>query len=207
MSNKGFSLIEVLVTVTILTIIGVAITTIVTRSFQGNSKTELIGNVKQNGQAALAIIEKDIRESDTVVCPTTGTGLVLTLLTKTDGQYIRFSMVPQAGATNGVIYKEIFNFQSLPTASDNLCDLSIIALNYQSPTSPAVSLLDSTSKSAISLKNISGVGFTVVKNPGFKDTVKVQFDLGGSTKSLNSFSDSIGGSTNSVKFQTTVQIR
>lgn len=204
MSKKtGFSLIEVLVTITILTIVGVAISTIVTRSFQSNTKTELIGNVKQNGQGVLAIMEKDIRESDTVVCPLSGTSTVITLLTKTDGKYIRFTMETEGGSNNGAIYREEFIFQVLPTTADQLCNLSSVALNYQGT---QISLIDSISKSAISLKNISGTGFTVVKNPGFKDTVKVQFDLGPKVGSPTNFEDSLGGS-NSINFQTTVQIR
>jgi prepilin-type N-terminal cleavage/methylation domain-containing protein len=203
---KGFSLIEVLVTVTILTIVGVAISTIVTRSFQGNTKTELIGNVKQNGQAALAIIEKDIRDSDTVVCPSSGTSNVITLLTKNQGQYIRFTMIPESGNTNGAIYKETFIFQTLPVASDQLCILTSVPLDYQ-PANPKSALIDFNSKSGISLKNVNGNGFTVVKNAGFKDTVKVLFDLGPATSNPGNFQDSLGGSTNSIQFQTTVQIR
>lgn len=202
MSKKnGFSLIEVLVTVTILTVIGVAISTIVTRSFQSNTKTELIGSVKQNGQGALAIMEKDIRESDTVVCPLSGTGTILTLLTKTNGKYIRFTMVTEGGGANGTIYREEFIFQTLPVTSDQLCNLSSYALQ-----SNKIPLIDDTSASAISLKNITGTGFTVIKNPGFKDTVKVQFDLGPSVTSPTNFQNTLGGS-NSVNFQTTVQIR
>jgi prepilin-type N-terminal cleavage/methylation domain-containing protein len=202
--QTGFSMIEVLVTVTILTIVGVAISTIVTRSFQSNTKTELIGNVKQNGQGAMAIIEKDIRESDTVVCPTSGTGKIITLLTKTNGKYIRFTLATESGANNGAIYKEEFIFQFLPTTPNLLCDLTTYALGNQSTLTP---LIDFSSKSAISLKDISGTGFTVVKNPGFKDTVKVQFDLGPKVGSLTRFEDSLGGTNNSINFQTTVQIR
>lgn len=202
--KNAFSLIEVLVTVTILTLIGVAISVIVTRSFQGNTKTELIGNVKQNGQGALSIIEKDIRESDTVVCPTSGTGLVLTLLTKTQGQYIRLSMIPQTSTTNGAIYREVYTFQFLPSSSNLLCDLSTYAIGNQSTQTP---LIDFSSKSAISLKNISGTGFTVVKSSGFKDTVKVQFDLGPSATASDTVQDSLGGTNNSIQFKTTVQIR
>ncbi len=202
--STGFSLIEVLVTVTILTIIGVAISTIVTRSFQGNSKTELIGNVKQNGQAALAIMEKDIRESDTVVCPISGTSNLITVLTKNQGIYIRFTMVPEANNTNGAIYKDTFTFQFLPASPDKLCDLNVFALNNQGT---QTALIDFNSKSGISLKNVSGNGFTVVKNAGFKDTVKVQFDLGPSTTNPANFEDSLGGANNSIPFQTTIQVR
>lgn len=203
--NKlGFSLIEVLVTVTILTIIGVAIATIVTRSFDGNQKTELIGNIKQNGQSALAIMEKDMRESDTVVCPDNTSGLILTLLTKTNGQYIRFTMVPESGVTNGTIYRELLTFQYLSATPDKLCDLQVFPIGTQST---QISLIDSNSKSAISLKSISGNGFTVIKSPGFKDTIKVQFDLGAATNSQGTFADSIGGTTSSIPFRTTVQIR
>ncbi len=204
MRKNGFSLIEVLVTVSILTIIGVAISTIVTRSFQGNTKTELIGNVKQNGQAALAIIEKDIRDSDTVVCPLSGTSTIITLLTKTEGQYIRFSMIPESGSNNGAIYREIFTFQYLPASADQLCNLATFPLDIQST---QTDLIDFNSKSAVSLKNVSGTGFTVVKNPGFKDTVRVQFNLGPSVTSTKKVEDSLGGATNSDQFQTTVQIR
>lgn len=201
--TAGFSLVEVLVSITILTILGVGISAIVNRSFRGNTKTELIGNVKQNGQSALAIIEKDIRESDTVVCPSSGTANVLALLSKSAGKYIRISMMPET-SQNGALYREELVFQSAPATISSLCDLNSYPLNFQNS---QISLLDTGSKTAVSLKNLSGNGFTVTKNSGFKDTVKVQFDLGPTLNSGNSFENSLGGATNSINFVTTVQIR
>lgn len=200
--EKGFSLIEVLVTITILTIVGVAIATIVTRSFQGNSKTELIGNVKQNGQNALAVMEKDIRESDIVICPSTGISKSLVLLSKNSSRYIRFFMFTESSNSNGSIWKEEFSIQTVPTNLALLCDLS------QYPFSGTqINLTDQSSKSAISLKDVTNTGFTVIKSPGYKDTVAIQFDLGPAIKSPDSFATSLGGITNSIQFQTTVQIR
>lgn len=202
--RNGFSLVEVMVTITILTLLGVAVTTIITRSFQGNTKTELIGNVKNHGQAALAVIERDIRQADTVVCPSAGTSNVLTILTKTEGKYIRFSMVPESGSVNGGISKEELTFQVLPNPSSNLCVMATYPLNFQGT---QTALTDSTSAAAVSLKDISGNGFEVVKSPGFKDTVKVKFDIGPKVGSGVRFEENIGASNNSFSFLTTVQTR
>ncbi len=205
-NNQGLSLIEVLVSITILTIIGIAIATIVTRTFSGNTKTELIGNIKQNGQSALAVIEKDVRESETVVCtsPTTPPSTTLVLVSKDGGKYIRFSMIIESGATNGTIYREQLVFSSPITTTSQLCDFISFPLDVQGS---KIALTDSISKSAVSLKNATTNGFTVVKNSGFKDTVRVQFDLGPSYDSGNTIENSIGGNSNSLNFQTTVQIR
>lgn len=203
--NAGLSLIEVLVSITILTIIGIAIATIVSRTFSGNTKTELIGNIKQNGQGALAVIEKDIRESDTVVCssPSTPPSTVLVLITKDGGKYLRFSMAVESASTNGTIYREQLVFSSPVTTTSQLCDFIAYPLNIQNN---KIALTDSISKSAVSLKNATTNGFTVIKNSGFKDTVRVQFDLGPSYNSGTMVENSLGG-TNSLNFQTTVQIR
>jgi len=202
-NNLGLSLIEVMVSITILGIIGIAISAIITRSFSGSSKTELIGNIKFQGQSVLSTMEKEIRESDTVVCPTTGTANMLTILTRTEGRYIRYTLSPQAGTTNGTIYSEQLVFANPPATPSQLCDVNFTPLNIQN--SQKI-LTDNTSNTAVSLKQITGMGFTVVKNPGYKDTVKIQFDLGPSASSGTAIENSLGGN-NAVNFQTTVQIR
>lgn len=149
--NQGFSLVEILVTVSILTIIGVAMSAVISRSFQSNTKTELIGTVKQNGQTAMGIIEKDIRNSDSVICPTSSTpSNVLVLLTKDSGNYIRFIQTPESGTTNGSLTKEVFTFQTTPAVPTDLCNITSSPWPY--PSNNPLSLIDSTSNAAVSLK-------------------------------------------------------
>jgi prepilin-type N-terminal cleavage/methylation domain-containing protein len=202
-NNSGLSLIEVMVSVVILSVIGVVMSTIITRTFSGNSKTELIGNIKYQGQSVLSVMEKNIRESDTVVCPASGTSNSITLLTRTEGKYIRYTFSPESVNVNGTIYSEVLVFTNSPTVVHQLCDLLYYPLNFQNTRQ---ALIDSTSNTAVSLKPISGLGFTVVKSPGYKDTVKIQFDLGPPINSGDKIEDSLGGN-NAINFQTTLQIR
>lgn len=210
--QRGFSLIEVLVTAAVLVTIGIITAQIMGQIFKGNTKSALIGSIKQNGQQALSIMENDIRNSETVLCTDQSVDngnevFLLTLYTRS-GSYVRYTIYPEYSLTNGTITKEsldsVVNANTQLTQNPaNFCDLSSVPFN-----SPLVQLINSdlTSPNAVSVKQ--STGFSIAnKASGFKDVVTVQFDLGPSINANDRVENSIGNATNAYSFQTSVQLR
>lgn len=69
--NRGFSLIELLVVVTLMGIIGMITTQMFILNVKSQSKSELGKEVKQNGDYALAVIESMLRAAVDIVGSTT----------------------------------------------------------------------------------------------------------------------------------------
>ena len=61
--KKGFTLLEILITVGIAGVMGILITQVFFTTARTNSKTEILKDVKQNGEYALGIMERMIRNS------------------------------------------------------------------------------------------------------------------------------------------------
>jgi type II secretory pathway pseudopilin PulG len=200
---KGFSLVEVLVTASVLIVVGIVISVALTRTFKGNTKTELISTIKQNGQLALSEIEKEIRNAESVICPISGSSVVMTLRTKTTGKYVRFIMVPEAGQVNGNITRDFPSYPPSTGVPSDMCNLAVV------PITPATTLTDNSSQSGISLKNIpsSPPAFIIARNPGYREVVTVQFELGPGVSSGSNYEGNLGSASNTFGFKTSVQLR
>src|SRR5687767_3480485 len=83
--NRGFTLVELLVVIGVLSIFGVLILNIFTRTLRGSNKSQILSVMKQNGQLSLEIIDKTVRGSDRVICTTSNTLVVVK-----NGSYTRF---------------------------------------------------------------------------------------------------------------------
>jgi prepilin-type N-terminal cleavage/methylation domain-containing protein len=81
--NKGFTLIELMVSISILGILAVTATTIFFRTFRGSGKTETLVTVEQSGTYLLSIMERFIKGALQVTavgdgnCPGSGESLSL----------------------------------------------------------------------------------------------------------------------------------
>ncbi len=73
--KKGFTLLEILVSVTIIAGLSILIAQAFFTTSRSNTKTEILKEVKQNGDIALGLMSRMIRESSqiTSVCATAGT--------------------------------------------------------------------------------------------------------------------------------------
>lgn len=87
MNNKnrrqGFTLLEILVSMSIASIVGILVTQVFFTTTRSNTKTELLKDVKQNGEFALGQIERMIHNAKSVesVCPVSGTTLTSVVIT------------------------------------------------------------------------------------------------------------------------------
>jgi prepilin-type N-terminal cleavage/methylation domain-containing protein len=60
---KGFTLLETLISISVIAVVGVLISQVFFTTTRSNTKTELLKDVKQNGQYALEIVSRMIRNS------------------------------------------------------------------------------------------------------------------------------------------------
>ncbi len=102
MKKNGLTLVEVLVVMAVLSITGIFILNIFSQSLKGSNKTQILGVIKQNGQAVLDTMDNTIRNADNVVCPyfiSGDTAYSYTLVTVKDGIYTRYRLI-SADANN-----------------------------------------------------------------------------------------------------------
>ena len=72
--NKGFTLIELLVSVAIISGLGVLLAQAFFTTSRSNTKVERLTDVKQNGEYALAVMERMIRNARTLTASCTSDG-------------------------------------------------------------------------------------------------------------------------------------
>ncbi len=75
--RRGFSLLEVLVSVGIIAFLGTTLTQILFSITRSSAKTEVLKDVKQNGEFSLQLMERYIRNARTITstCTASGTSL------------------------------------------------------------------------------------------------------------------------------------
>lgn len=191
---RGFTLLEVLIAITIIGIMGFIITDLLSKGFRGSSKTQVIGNIKQNGQLVLNIIEQSVRNADVVVCPDTADGIVnldtMVLRDKTSGKFIRFKIIPGNANSNGALRQDSPTVSD-PNLAEGLCTDGAI---------PQTIITDTDSLTGVFVKEGQ---FTRDKTSGFKDLVTVRFVLGSPIAAPKNFESQFSDE----EFKTSIQIR
>lgn len=64
--NKGMSLLEILVTVTIFAVLGIIITRSIILTLQGSRKSESLVKVRENLDYAMGVVERQLRNADSI---------------------------------------------------------------------------------------------------------------------------------------------
>ncbi len=80
-SNLGFTLLEIIIASSIIAIMGVIISQTLSATTKSNSKVEMVKEVKQNGDFALSIMERMIRNSRGITSTCTDAGSAASSLT------------------------------------------------------------------------------------------------------------------------------
>lgn len=213
MKQKGFTLVEVLVAIALLSIFGVLIVTIFTRTLKGGNKTQIITAIKQNGQSVLEIMDKTIRNSDDVVCPTITDSCNLTapsscknLVVKSNGTYTRYRFIDPILTSNPPVNGSIQ--QDNPVKGIDLstgreyADPAFInkICAAADPMQDPISLSNTQRQTGVSVENGT---FTKNSSAGYKDQVTVKFDLKPGVEA----GQAVSGQIDAVNFQTTIQLR
>lgn len=183
--KKGFTLVEILVVVGVLTLMGAIFVEIFFRSIRGGNQAQLLGVIKQNGQHAMEIMDKNIRLADNVVCiGSSGGGFDNdTLVIDKEGVYTRFRFVPQVGLKNGYIFQDNLN----------ICTTAALSAD-------AIILTNTDPQNGVSLISAS---FQRDQKSGFRDIININFTLGPAVKVPKSLTDNI----DPVEFNTTIELR
>lgn len=192
--KKGFTLIEMIVVIGIIAVLGIILTEVFVRSLRGNNKTQVLAIIKQNGQAVLETMDKNLRGSDALLCPDTQGD---TMVAIKDGIYTRHRIIVESVGTNGVIQKD--NPSPQVGETQELFATRVCA-SSDPLTSPITTLTDANTLSGTSIK--SG-NFTRNKVAGFRDLITISFVLGPAV----SAGGALTGQIDPVTFQTTVQLR
>lgn len=202
--KKGFTLVEMLVVIAILSVVGVLILTIFTRTLRGTNKSQIISAIKQNGQSVLEILDKSIRGADHLVCVSSEPNDDTIVLEK-EGTYTRFRFVlpqsivaaPQSCLVNGCIISD----NPVPESDESDPRLFINSVCASSdPMDKSAVLSDTNSQTGV--KVISG-SFKQDSEAGFKDIVTIKFVLGPGVDAPKA----VAGQIDPVTFQTTIQLR
>lgn len=195
--SAGFTLVEVLVVIGVLSIAGVLVLTIFSNTLKGSNKSQILISIKQNGQSVLETMTSSIRNADDIVCASS-TDLVI----KNKGTYTRYRFITPATFSNGLVQQDNPIKDTDPATGKEETD-AVFVNRVCTPDNPMVAatvLTDTNPQSGVSLINGS---FTIDRSAGFKDGVKINFSLSHAVKAL----PSVAGQIDPVTFETTIQLR
>lgn len=210
--KKGFTLVELLVVLGILSVMFGLVLTIFTRVLQGGNKTQVIGAIKQNGQSMLEIMDKTIRDASRVVCTSV---LGDSIAVVQEGVYTKFKFSPPTPTSNGSIKKESF---SLPLSPPPNSDPNLYIRDFEStictnPLTGSAQFISDTNLqtgASVNCYLTGGVAdcnnhpiFRRIREAGFKDQVSIKFGV----KPGISSPSSVTGEIDDINFQTTIDIR
>ena len=212
--RKGFTIAELLVAISVIAVIGAVVAEVFSRSLRGGNKAQIIGVVKQNGQATLEAMDKTLRNSDEIVCPVitiaeltaAGVNPVIknsdTATVVKDGKYTRFRYKAPVSGVNGYILQDNPVYVAPLSQESFLNDVCSNAWN--DPNSPAaVYITDTNTKNGVSVTSATANIFIRNKQAGFRDILTINFDL----KPGAQVPAAISGQIDPVTFTTTIQLR
>ncbi len=199
---SGFTLVEMLVVISVLSVAGMLILTVFTNSLRGSNKSQIIGVIKQNGQAVLETMDKTIRDADNLVCVSNDT-----LVSIKDGNYTRYKFITTnkttyCGSENGCVVRD---FPVQPSTGDKTqirLFLATICTEQSGTDSSTPEVLTDTNKQT-GVSIIDGLFTRPDPQPGFKDVVSIKFKA----KPGVGAPAALSGQIDDVEFQTTIQLR
>jgi prepilin-type N-terminal cleavage/methylation domain-containing protein len=208
--NRGFTLVEMLVTIAILALMGAILTEVFVRSLRANNKARVLSVIKQNGQTAFESIDKALRNADRVICPPThevpSSILVFTKKSETDPPVVeafRFRYVAPSGSLNGYIT------QDTPPAS-LLTQTSVTQSDCEANLNSPIKITDDNIKTGVSIIAIDPANGNPASAPfirnlstGFSDTVSISFEVAPGVSAPKA----VTGQIDPVEFKTTVVLR
>ncbi len=132
MNNKrGFSIIEILVAITIFAVIGVLVTRSISMTLRGSKKSDSLVRVRENLNYSLAVIERQIRNAESI---TACTGATSNRIDYTSLEGIDTSFVCTVSGTD----RFISSGSARLTSDDILISTCSFTCNKQDINNPAI---------------------------------------------------------------------
>lgn len=209
--KKGFTLVEMLVVIAVLSIVGVMITTIFVRNLRGSNKSQIISSIKQNGQAVLETMDKTIKNADNLVCIISNTdNTVYTMVVEKGGLYTRYRLtppqdqtVPAACLTNGCIAQDNPTRQTIEGREETDPEFIMRVCIPNDSMQSANILTDTNTQTGIKVLRGAFSEADKEQSAGFKKAVKIFFVLGAGAGAA----PAVAGQIDPVTFETTMQLR
>ena len=212
--KSGFTLVELLVVMGVMALFGTLIVTIFSRTLKGSNKSQIIGVIKQNGQAILEKMDKTIRDSDKVVCLSQDNK---TLMIVKNGIYTRYRYIPPTANGNGSFKQDNPDKKSAGVNSETGLGytepafVNKVCANEDDLFDPII-LTDINANTGVSIEcanfstyplcNTSPI-FKIEKAAGFMDQVTINFNIRPGVGAPQS----VTGQIDAVNFKTTIQLR
>jgi prepilin-type N-terminal cleavage/methylation domain-containing protein len=144
MTEKGMSLLEILVVITIFAVLGILVTQSVVLTLQGSKKSESMVHARENLDYSLSIIERQVRGASSV-SPCTGSAVSTISYLDQNGNSGSFSCI-NTGAANSYIASGAANLR-LTTDAVKVTSCSFVC-TPGTMTNPALVTVDVALKEA-----------------------------------------------------------
>ncbi|MFA5933333.1 MAG: type II secretion system protein [Microgenomates group bacterium] len=205
--NNGFTIIELLVVVSIMVVLGVIFTNILIDALRGRNKVKAINQVKQNGQVVLDKLSNEIRDADGIVCVdkfhNPGVSPKDTLVITKGGTYTQYKFSSPSAMLNGKIQKINFIRNDLAgdVTDDQLCT-EHDETNLNTGSNFIQSLTDADPVNGVSI-DYTPPGQDIFDRRG--DNVLIKFNA--SAGVLAGYAYDVTVADNGIPFATSVQVR
>lgn len=195
-NNQGFTLAEILVVIAVLSILGLLVVTIFSRTLRGSNKSQILSAIKQNGQAILGTMDKTIRDSDNLVCISSNPDNTIVIVR--NGIFTRYRFVPDStGLNNGVVW--IDNPIQGTQETDPRLFINRVC-NPSDPLTGAQTFSDTNPQSGV---NVLSGSFSKSVKAGFRDIITIEFTLGPGIEAPKA----VAGQIDPATFHTTIELR
>lgn len=190
--QRGFSIIEVLLAIGILSVVGVIASNLLARTYKTSSDADFLSKLKQNGTVASDILSESIRMADSVVCYEDSNPVKRIVVQTLNGKYLLFRFVDPKENSGKKLIQNGYIAKQEDLDPDNL---EIFCSSEPNLTEEAP-ITDNGNDTGVSISNGS---FTRLSGSVGKDTVSIKFDVGPPVGQA--------GTAGIVNIQTTVQVR
>lgn len=196
-SKLGFTLVELLVVIGVLSIVGILVLNIFAQSLRGSNKAQILSSMKKNGESILQTMDKNIRDSDNLVCVGTSATTNDTIVVVNEGKYTRFRFIAPTSSANGKIQQDSPNPLPVPSNDPNYSQAYLCS----EPLNQPLTLTDTNPQTGTSL--YSGSFTKQTAKAGYKDIITIQFSLKPGVKAPSS----VSGQIDDVAFATSIGLR
>lgn len=200
----GFTLIELIIVISITTIIGLVLTDVLIQTLRAQNKIKILSQVKQNGQLVMERLTNLIRQGEKVLCLGDGYPDQDTMVVFRQGTYYRFRFESPKSGQNGKIEYDTFSADDFPEITSARCeDSTLIAANKFNVTD--IDPVDGVSVNFAAEPNFTTRVFMKDNLAGYNDAVAIKFRAFSGVSSGGTYEVTLreGG----VPFSTTVGLR